>query len=432
MIHTKPMSIASTPTSTLWQDIQTHGVGYVVDKLTTQESIYNAEHFGTKNYKPLPVNVVRAEGSRVWDSEGREFIDCIGAYSAVAHGHLSPAVKRAVIEQLDRVTLVSRAFYSAEVGLFLRALAEYAELDVVCPMNTGAEANETCIKLARKWAYTVKGVPDNQAEIIVCTDNFHGRTTTIVGFSSEEGYKKHFGPFTPGFKIIPFGDIEALKAAITPNTAAFFAEPIQAEGGILIPPPGYMEQVRKLCTKENVLLCWDEVQTGFCRTGKKFAWMYEDAEPDLLAVGKPLGGGMFPVSAAIGKRHVMDVFKPGDHGSTFGGNPMGAAIALAALAEMETQHYAERATRLGEILVDGLKQLNSPLIKEIRARGLLVGIEVHDQVDSYALTHALIHEGLVTKETRHRTFRLTPPIVIDEATIREIVVRFGRALASVH
>jgi ornithine--oxo-acid transaminase len=312
----------------------------------------------------------------------------------------------------------------------LKGLAEYAELDMVCPMNTGAEAIETTIKLARKWAYTKKGVPKDKAEIIVCEENFHGRTTTIVGFSSEAKYKEGFGPFTPGFKMIPFGDAGALRDAITPNTAAFLCEPIQAEGGILMPPDGWMAEVRSICTENNVLLAWDEIQTGFCRTGRKFAWQYEDAKPDLMAVGKPLGGGLLPVSAAIGTKEVMEVFTPGDHGSTFGGNPLASVVALTALAEMEVNDYAGRSAALGERLKNGLECINNPKIKEVRGRGLLVGMEVADDVDGKKLTKSFIECGILTKETRSKTFRFAPPLVIEESLVDEIVERTAKALGA--
>ena len=417
-----------THQKTIWQDIVERGVHAVVADLTDDEAKKLSDGYGTHNYKPLPVNVVRAEGARVWDGDGREFLDCIGAYSAMAHGHLNPFLVKTVREQLDDVTIVSRAFYSGEVGLFLKAVCDYTEMDMACPMNTGAEANETAIKLARKWAYTVKGVPMNEAEIIVCTDNFHGRTTTIVGFSSEENYKHNFGPYGPGFKIISFGDIEALKAAITPNTCAFLCEPIQAEGGILIPPAGWMEEVRKICTENNVLLIWDEIQTGFCRTGKRFAWMHEDAKPDMITIGKALGGGMIPVSAVTGRREVMEVFKPGDHGSTFGGNPLGAVVALAAMAEMEVEDYASRSKTLGDRLASGIAAWGIPQIKEVRHRGLLVGMEVDDTVDNVRLSQELVKHGILTKETRKRTFRFTPPIVISEADVDEVLTRVERAV----
>lgn len=383
--------------------------------------------YSTQNYKPLPVNLVKGDGIRVWDEQGNEYLDFIGTYSATAHGHLNPKVVKALIEQLKDVAVVSRAFYSSEVGLFCKALADYSGLDMVCPMNSGAEANETCIKLARKWAYTVKGVPDNQAEIIVFQDNFHGRTTTIVGFSTEEGYKKNFGPFTPGFKVVPFGNIEAVRQAITPNTAAILAEPIQAEGGIIIPPDGFMTELRKVCTEQNVLLIWDEVQTGFCRTGRRFAWQYEDAKPDLLAVGKPLGGGLLPVSAAVGTREVMEVFKPGDHGSTFGGNPLASAVAVTALAVMETENYAENSVEMGELLMSKLRELPFEQIIEVRGRGLLIGFEVDDSVDTYRLSNNLTKNGILTKETRNKTFRLTPPLTITEEVVCDAVSRISRA-----
>ncbi|MCG9894737.1 MAG: ornithine--oxo-acid transaminase [Fimbriimonadaceae bacterium] len=421
----------ATTSKTLWEDVLSRGVQEVVAELSTEDAVRLSETYGTHNYKPLPVNVVRGDGVRVWTSEGEEYLDCIGAYSAVAHGHLSPFIMDTIRRQLDRVTVLSRAFYSSEVGLFLKAVCDFTELDMACPMNTEAEANETCIKLARKWGYTVKNVPLDQAEIIVCSDNFHGRTTTIVGFSSEDKYKKHFGPYGPGFKIIPFGDLEALKAAITPNTVAFLCEPIQAEGGILIPPDGWMTEVRRVCDENRVLLIWDEVQTGFCRTGRRFAWMHEPAaKPDLIAIGKAMGGGALPVSAAVGRREVMEVFQPGDHGSTFGGNPLGSVVAIAAMAEMEVKGYSERSAQLGDRLADRFRAFNFSCIKEVRARGLLVGLELDETVDSAAMTHALLAQRLLTKETRKRTFRFTPAISITEDQIDEMGDRVERALAS--
>lgn len=415
----------------MWTEIATKGVGALASQTTDQESIAMAEKYGTHNYKPMPVNIVRGEGARVWDGSGKEYIDCVGAYSAVAHGHLNPAIVKAIKEQMERVALTSRAFYTTEVALFLKGLAEYCEMDMVCPMNTGTEAVETCIKLARKWGYTIKGVEADKAEIIVCDDNFHGRSTTIVGFSSEKKYKEGFGPFAPGFKMIPFGDIDTLRNAITKNTVAFLCEPIQAEGGILIPSDGWMAEVRRLCDENNVLLIWDEVQTGFCRTGKKFAWMHEDAKPDLMAVGKPLGGGVLPVSAAVGKREVMDVFTPGDHGSTFGGNPLASAAALAALAEMETKDYAGRSASLGAVLKEGIEAISCSHVVDVRGKGLLIGIEVDEKVDSAKLAQAFVENGILTKETRSRTFRLAPPLVIDSGTVDEIIERTKAALLSV-
>lgn len=414
---------------TLWQRIVREGVRKAVESLTDEEAVRLTEQFGTHNYHPLPVNIVRAKGPFAYDGAGKEYIDCIGGYSAVAHGHLGDFLLSTLQDQLDKLALTSRAMYTSELALFSKALAEYAELDMVCPMNTGVEAIETCIKLARKWAYTVKGVPEGQAEIVVFEGNFHGRTTTVVGFSSEPGYRAGFGPFTPGFRLVPFGDLGALEAAMGPNTAAVLGEPIQCEAGILIPPDGFLSGCRALCDRFGALLVWDEVQTGFCRTGERFAWMHERARPDMVAVGKPLGGGILPVSAAIGRREVMDVFRPGDHGSTFGGNPISCAVGLAAMAEMETQHYAERSRKGGERLQRGLLGLGHPDVLEVRGRGMLVGLEVREEVDTARLGERLLASGLLTKETRHRTFRFAPPIVTEDAVLDEIVRRVGRSLA---
>ena len=415
----------------LWNDIFENGVQSVVERITDEQSLAMAEEFGAHNYAPIPVNIVRGDGVHVWDGAGNEYIDCVGAYSAVAHGHLNPRVVGAIVEQLKKLALTSRAYYTSEAALLVKGLAQYAEMDMVCPMNTGAEAVETCIKLARKWAYTKKGVEHNKAEVIVCENNFHGRTTTIVGFSSEAQYRDGFGPFTPGFRMVPFGDIAALTSAITPNTAAIMFEPIQAEGGIIVPPEGYLADVRKLCDQNNVLLVLDEVQTGFCRTGRKFAWMYEDAKPDLMAVGKPLGGGLLPVSAAIGSREVMGVFKPGDHGSTFGGSPLAAVAALAAMAEMEVGDYAGRSAALGARLKQAIIDIQSPKVIEVRGKGLLVGMEVSPDVDGKKLTKAFIANGVLTKETRSHTFRFAPPLIVGEDVIAQIVERTRKALDAV-
>lgn len=416
--------------TTAWDRIVDKGVKDFVAKLTDDESVQIAERFGTHNYHPLPVNLVRAQGVRVYDGQGNEYLDCIGSYSAVAHGHLSPFIIQTVREQLDKLTLVSRAVYCSELAAFLKALCDYSGLDMACPMNTGAEAIETCIKLARKWGYTRRGVKVDQAEIIVADGNFHGRTTTIVGFSSEPQYKKLFGPYGPGFKSIPFGDASALEAAIGPNTVAIMMEPIQAEGGIIVPRDGFLHEACDICARHNVLVIWDEIQTGFCRTGRRFAWNHEDAVPDLMAVGKPLGGGLYPVSAAIGRRDVMEVFEPGDHGSTFGGNPLGAVIAIAALAEMEVDDLAGRADRMGQRMMAGFKSLGHPDVVGIRGKGLLVGLEVAT-IDGAKLTEAFLEERVLTKETRNRTFRFAPPLTITEAEVDAVVERVGSALARV-
>ncbi|HJP82178.1 MAG TPA: ornithine--oxo-acid transaminase [Fimbriimonadaceae bacterium] len=416
-------------TTTPWERITRDGVLNYVDRLDDSQSIEWSEQYGTHNYHPLPVNLVRAEGIRVYDGEGNEYIDCIGSYSAVAHGHLSPFIVKTVQKQLEKLTLVSRAVYSSELAAFLKAICDYCELDMACPMNTGAEAIETCIKLARKWGYVKKGVATDRAEIIVAEGNFHGRTTTIVGFSSEPQYRELFGPYGPGFKTVPFGDASAIEAAITENTVAVMMEPIQAEGGIIVPYDGFLHDVCDICARHNVLVIWDEIQTGFARTGRRFVWNHEDAKPDLLAVGKPLGGGLFPVSAAVGKQDVMDVFEPGDHGSTFGGNPLGSVIAIAALAEMENSGLAARAEKMGNRLMNGFRAIGSDNVKEVRGRGLLIGLEVQN-VDGAALTQAFLNERVLTKETRHHTFRFAPPLTIQESEVDEVIARVSRALAT--
>ncbi len=405
-----------------------------VGALSDRQSMEMAERYGTHNYNPLPINIVRATGARAWDGAGKEYIDCIGCYSAVANGHLSPAVMRAMAEQMEVLTLISRAVYTPESALFLKTICEYTGMDKCCPMNTGAEAVETCIKLARKWGYKVKGIPEGQAEIIVAEGNFHGRTTTIVGFSSEPGFRDGFGPFTPGFVTVPFGDLDALKAAITPNTAAVLMEPVQIEGGILFPPPGFLSGARKVCDENDVLLCWDEVQTGFYRTGKRFGWMHEEAKPDMMCLGKALGGGVFPVSAAVGVEKVMSVFGFGDHGSTFGGNPLGAAVAIAAMQDMEQNRLGDSSERMGALLFDGLSALKlrfPGMIEDVRGKGLLVGLDVGLGAHAKALAKALPGAGILTKETRSGTFRYTPPLVVDETDVAEIVERTEMALASV-
>lgn len=403
----------------------------LVNSLTDAQAIEMTERYGAHNYHPLHVNIVRAEGIYAYDGAGKKYIDCIGSYSAVANGHLSPYLLDTLREQLNYITLTSRAVYTSELALFLKQVCEYTDMDMACPMNTGAEAVETAIKLARKWGYTVRGIPADKAEILVAAENFHGRTTTIVGFSTEAQYKEHFGPFTPGFKVVPFGDIDAAKAAIGPNTAAILMEPVQAEGGILFPPAGYMAQLRRLCTENQVLLIWDEIQTGFCRTGKKFAWQHEDAKPDLMCLGKALGGGVLPVSAVVGSREVVGVFKPGDHGSTFGGNPLSAVVAIAAMIEMDEKGLADNSAKLGDLMMAKLAELNHPAVEDIRGRGLLVGLEVREGVDTKALSAAFLDQGLLTKETRSRTFRFAPPLTMTEVQAYEAVTKIAAALNSV-
>lgn len=400
-----------------------------IASISDSESIQLAEQFGTHNYHPLPVNIVRGESVHAYDGSGKSYIDCIGSYSALANGHLSPFLVEVIRLQLERLTLMSRAVYTSELAVFLQHLCEFTGFDVACPMNTGAEAVETSIKLARKWAYTVKGIPANQAEILVAEENFHGRTTTIISFSTERQYREHFGPYTPGFQAVPFGDIEAIRAKITPNTAAILLEPIQAEGGILFPPEGYMAQLRQLCDQHNVLLIFDEIQTGFCRTGKNFAWQHEDAKPDMMCLGKALGGGMMPVSAVVGHKGVMGVFQYGDHGSTFGGNPLAAVIATAAMIEMEERGLAANSAAMGNRLREGFLALGHPAIEDVRGRGLLVGLEVKEGTNTKRLSQLFLEEGVLTKETRSRTFRFAPPLISDANVVDEVIERTHRCLS---
>ena len=400
-------------------------------EMSDEQAVALNEQYGAHNYHPLPVNIVAAKGIYAYDGHGKEYIDCIGSYSAVANGHLSEYVVAAAKRQLEKLTLTSRAVYTSELGLFLKELCDFTGMEMACVMNTGAEAVETALKLARKWAYSVKSVPAEKAEVIAFENNFHGRTIAIVGFSTEEPYKDGFGPFPAGFKVIPFGDIESLRKAIGPNTAAVLAEPIQAEGGILFPPDGWLEAVRKLCSEQNVLLMWDEIQTGFCRTGKRFAWEHEDAKPDLMCLGKALGGGVMPVSAVVGRKDVVGVFKPGDHGSTFGGNPLASVVAIAAMEEMKSLRLAEKSAELGLRLLQGIRALPHECIEDVRGRGLLVGMEVKEGTDTKKLSVAFLDCGILTKETRSRTFRFAPPLIISEEQVDQILKRTELALNQV-
>ena len=414
----------------LLAQLRTFGVEHVIEKMTHEECVETTLRYGTHNYHPIDVTITAGHGPYVTDAHGKSYIDCVGCYSALCFGHLPRKILEVMAAQSKRLILTGRAVFTRELALYLRALCEFSGTDMACPMNTGTEAVETAIKLARRWAYSVKGVEADKAEIIVAAENFHGRSTAIVGFSSEANYKAGFGPFPPGFITVPFGDIEAVKAAINPNTAAVLMEPIQAEGGILIPPDGFMAELRALCTKNNVLLIWDEVQTGFCRTGHRFAWQYEDAEPDLMCLGKALGGGVFPVAAVVGREEVMAVFTPGSHGSTFGGNPLSCAVAMETLAEMSAADYELQSRKLGALFLQGLKDLDHKVVHEIRGRGLLIGLEIQPGYDEQT-TNAFLKHGILTKETRHRTFRFAPPLSSDEALIGEIVKRIHKALDEV-
>jgi ornithine--oxo-acid transaminase len=383
--------------------------------MKSSELIELDSQYSAHNYQPLDVVVNRAEGVWVYDVDGKKYLDCLSAYSAVNQGHCHPTILKAAAEQMHRVTLTSRAFRNDQMGPFLKELCDLSGYDMALPMNTGAEAVETAIKAARKWGYQVKGVADNQAEIIVCTGNFHGRTTTIVGFSSEKSYKENFGPFTPGFVTIPFGDSAALEKAITPSTVAFLVEPIQGEGGVIIPPEGFIKDAAEICRRHNVLLIADEIQTGLGRTGSLFACDHEDVKPDIMVVGKALSGGFYPVSAALANKEIMGLFKPGDHGSTFGGNPLGAAIGRAALAVINDEKLVEQSRDLGVYFKGRLERIESEHIKEVRGRGLFIGVELH--VPARRFCEALQERSILCKETHEKVIRFAPPLVITKEEI---------------
>ncbi len=370
------------------------------------------------NYHPLPVVLTRGEGVFVWDDAGKKYLDMMSAYSAVSHGHANPRLVRLVQEQVARLTIVSRAFYSDTLGPFLARACQLTGQDMALPMNTGAEAVETAIKAARKWAYTVKGVADNKAEIIGCDGNFHGRTIAAVAMSDEPQYQHGFGPFPAGFFNVEYGDIDALRAAINENTAAFIVEPIQGEGGIVMPPPGYLKAAAALCREKNVLFIADEIQTGLGRTGKFLACDHDNIKPDGLILGKALGGGILPVSMFLARRDVMEVFTPGDHGSTFGGNPLGAAVGLEALNIIVDEDLPGNSARMGDYLLAQLRMINSPLIREVRGKGLFVGVEIDPSYASArSVCEALMKRGLLSKETHQTVVRLAPPLIIGKAEI---------------
>ncbi|MEO0276147.1 MAG: ornithine--oxo-acid transaminase [candidate division WOR-3 bacterium] len=409
------------------KEIMKRGIEGILKNLSQEEIIKITEKYGAHNYKPLKVVITKGKGAYVWDKEGNKYLDCIGCYSAVSHGHLNKNIINSAIKQMKKLTLTGRPVYTEELAIFFKVLSEYTKMDMVLPMNTGAEAVETAIKAARRWGYFKKKVEEDKAEIIACEKNFHGRTVTIVGFSTEEGYRKGFGPFTPGFKIIPYADPDALKKAITKNTVAFLVEPIQAEGGVIIPYDGYLKDIRKICDEENILLIFDEIQTGFGRTGKRFAWEWENAKPDLITLGKALGGGIFPVSAVAGKKEVMEVFDPGSHGSTFGGNPLGVRIAIEAILEMERLKLHENSRKMGEKLLKGLKEIKSDIIKEVRGKGLLIGVEIKEEAgEGMKYAEMLLKEGIITKDTHKYTLRITPPLIIGEKEVDLILKAFKK------
>ena len=378
----------------------------------TARYIQLEEQYGAKNYKPLDVVVERASGVWVYDVEGRRYLDCLAAYSAVNQGHCHPKILSAMIEQAHKVTLTSRAFRNDQLPLFYEELHRLTGFEMALPMNSGTEAVESALKVARKWGYTVKGIPANQAEIIVCANNFHGRTISIVSFSTDEQYREGFGPFLSGFKVIPFGDAQALREAITPNTCAFLVEPIQGEAGVLIPPDGFLAEAAAICKQNRVLFMADEIQSGLGRTGKLFAYMHEGVTPDVLIVGKALAGGFYPVSAVLASREILGVLRPGDHGSTFGGNPMACAVARASLKVLVEERLAERSAELGTLLLDRLRQIVSPHIREIRGRGLWIAIELN--TPARPVCEALMQQGILCKETHDNVIRLAPPLIIEK------------------
>ncbi|MHA1206253.1 MAG: ornithine--oxo-acid transaminase [Candidatus Hodarchaeales archaeon] len=379
---------------------------------SSKEYIECDSKYGAHNYHPIPVVITKAEGVWVYDPEGRKYLDCLSAYSAVNQGHLHPKIVAALKEQLTRVALTSRAFHNDRMGLFLKHLLEICGdgFDMALPMNTGAEAVETALKMARRWGYEIKGVEKDTAEIIVCENNFHGRTTTIVGFSTDPDANTNFGPYTPGFKIIPYNDPESLEKAITPNTVGFLVEPIQGEAGVIVPSEGYLKQVRKICTDNNILLILDEIQTGFCRTGKMFCHQHEGIIPDVMTLGKALGGGVLPVSAVVSRKEIMSVFTPGSHGSTFGGFPLACAVGDAALSVLVDEKLDERSMELGNYFISKLREISHKRIKEIRGKGLFVAIELNEKARPF--TQKIIDNGILAKETHDFAIRFTPPLVI--------------------
>jgi len=389
------------------------------------------EELGAHNYKPLDVVLNRGKGVWVWDVDGNKYLDCLAAYSAINQGHCHPEIVKTMVEQAQRLTLTSRAFRNDQLGLLYKEICDLTNSHKVLPMNSGAEAVETVIKAVRKWGYTIKGVPADKAEVIVCENNFHGRTITIVGFSTDENSKSGFGPFTPGFKIIPFGDADALESAISPNTVGFMVEPIQGEAGVIIPPKGYLKDVRSICQKNNVILILDEIQTGLGRTGKLLAEEHDGIESDLTLIGKALSGGFYPVSAVLSNKEVLGVLNPGEHGSTFGGNPLACAVARTALRVLIEEHMIENAAAMGEYFLSRLVELKSSYIKEVRGKGLMLAVElVPEAGNARNFTEKLMTLGLLCKETHEHTIRLAPPLVVTREEIDWAMERIERVLAT--
>ncbi len=386
--------------------------------MDTNEYIELEELYGAHNYHPLDVILTRGEGVWVYDHQNNRYLDCLSAYSALNQGHVHPKILEAFLEQAKSLTLTSRAFRNDQLPLFYKELSQLTGYEMSLPMNSGAEAVETALKLARKWAYQVKGVPRHQAEIITCQNNFHGRTVSIVSFSTEPLYKDDFGPFTPGFVVVPYGDADSIGRAITPNTAAVLLEPIQGEAGVIVPPQGYLRQVRELCTKNNVLFIADEIQTGLGRTGKMFACEHEEVRPDMMILGKALSGGFYPVSAVVADKNLLGLFRAGEHGSTFGGNPLGMAAARAAMRVLVEEKLVENSARMGEYFRDQLEEIPSPHVKEIRGKGLFIGVELYPSAGgARRFCEALAGQGILAKETHENVIRFAPPLIIDQAAI---------------
>ncbi|MGD8453059.1 MAG: ornithine--oxo-acid transaminase [Phycisphaerae bacterium] len=398
--------------------------------MTGAEHIQLVDRFTAHNYHPLPVVVAQAEGVWVEDADGKKYMDMLAAYSAVNFGHRHKELIAAAQAQLDRVTLTSRAFQNDQLGPFCQGLAELCRMEAVLPMNTGAEGVETALKTARKWGYTKKGVAPNQAKIICCKENFHGRTTTIISFSNDPLCREGFGPFTPGFELVNYGDIEALRAAIDENTAAFLVEPIQGEAGIIVPPEGYLRQVRELCTERGILMIADEIQSGLGRTGRTFACEHEGVQPDIFILGKALGGGIMPISAVVSSREILSVFKPGNHGSTFGGNPLACAVGRKVVEILKTDRYQANARELGTWLMEQLRAIRTDKVKEVRGRGLWVGIEFHTKAGrARDYCEKLLQEGMLCKDTHEQTMRLAPPLCITKDELGWALERLRRVLA---
>ena len=400
------------------------------DKLNSQDYITQEQKYLANDYKPIPVVLSKAEGIWVWDKEGKKYLDFLSAYSTVSAGHCNPRIIKALTDQLSNLDIPSRAFFSDRLGPYAEYLCELTGLGKMIPMNTGAEAVETAVKAARRWGYRVKGIPKNKAKIIVSDNNFHGRTTTVISFSTNEKYKEDFGPFDGGFEAVPFGDADALEAAITPETCAFLTEPIQGEGGIIMPPENWLKRVQEICKKHNVLLILDEIQTGLGRTGKNFTWQHYIDKPDGVCLGKALGGGIFPVSAFVARKEIIELFGPGSHGSTFGGNPIGAAVALESLKFLQEENLAEHADELGKYLRQKLRDMNSPLITDVRGKGLLIGMELDgSKVNARDVCIRLKEEGVLCKETRDTIIRFAPPLVIQKDDVDWAMERVEKVMA---